>query len=351
MTKSIHKFIGVTAGGSGGHLIPALELAQRWVNDNPEYAIILFTTTKKIDETVVNQYPSIKKIIKFSLPTISLRRLWTLPDILVKTLIAFTRSAYTLITTKPVKIISTGGFVSVPVCLAAKLSRTPVDLYELNAVPGKAAKLLAKLADQIVITFPTSKKFFPAKNCTHQAYPVRFTQQHLSANKEDLLVEIPGFSVERKTIFLLGGSQGSVQLNNKLKAFLNAYPHVHKYVQVIHQTGSRDQTDWKAFYTSLGIPAVIFTYTHSIQDYYQVADLVITRAGAGTLFELLFFNKKSLVVPLITSTTDHQKDNAQAMVDAHPEIFTMLEHGIIDNNPEILYKNIIAKISLSNSCN
>ncbi len=340
MTNMPTKFICVTAGGSGGHLIPALEIAQKWIKDNPGSAVMLVTTTKKIDETIIQQYPCINKIIRLSLPTISLRRFWALPDILLKTIFAFGRTLFALIKTKPVSIISTGGFISVPVCLAAKLCRIPIDLYELNAVPGKAIKFLSKLASRIIITFPVSKQFFPAERCVYEAYPVRFTQEHIIPNKLCALAAIPGFSQDRKTIFLLGGSQGSVQLNLKLKDFLLTHSFVHEQVQIIHQTGLRDRTDWTWFYANLNIPAVIFSYTHNIANYYQLADLVITRAGAGTLFELLFFGKKSLIVPLITNTTDHQKDNAQAMVDAHPEIFTMLEHKVIDNNPDVFYERI-----------
>ncbi len=353
MNDLAKKVLCITAGGSGGHLIPTFELAKQWLVLNPEGRVVLFTTTKKIDDLVIQQYSIINRVIRFNLPTISSRRFWAIPDLLIKSMFAFVRSFYTFVTIKPVKIISSGGFVSIPVCFAARLCRVPIELYELNAVPGKAIKLLARLATRTIITFAESEKFFKPQSCSYQPYPIRFSEHDKIVDKHVILEAINQqastnlpFSSYRKTIFLLGGSQGSVKLNRKLKDFLVAYPNMHEQVQIIHQTGARDQTDWSAFYKSYNIPAVIFNYTHTIECYYQLADLVITRAGAGTLFELLFFQKNSLIIPLITHTTDHQKDNAYAIAHAHQQLFTVMEHSSIDQNPILLYQKILRLVNL-----
>lgn len=337
------KYICVTAGGSGGHLIPALELAQRWIKQHPEAQIILFTTTKKIDDMVIQQYSSITQIIRLSLPSISLQRIWLLPGIFVKAMGAFIQTMYTLLRKRPDMIISTGGFVSVPVCIAGKLLRIPIDLYELNAIPGKAISLLAKIASRIIITFPFTQRYFVKKNCVYQAYPVRFPSP-VTMSKKEAVGFIPRFDQSRVTLFLLGGSQGSVQLNNRLKDFLQKHGYIHNRVQIIHQVGLKDGTDWEGFYQSLAIPAVVFAYTHDIALYYQAADIVVTRAGAGTLFELLFFGKRSLIVPLVTHTTDHQKDNALAMVEAYPALFSLFEQKDIEQSPAMFYQTLSEEI-------
>ncbi|MCK4518070.1 hypothetical protein KAT92_04795, partial [Candidatus Babeliales bacterium] len=95
--------------------------------------------------------------------------------------------------------------------------------------------------------------------------------------------------------------------------------------QVIHQTGSRDKTDWHNFYKQQNIPAHVFAYEDHIQDFYLLANLIICRAGAGTLFELAFFAKKAVVIPLKAKTTDHQIANAREMAKRYPDLFIVRE--------------------------
>jgi UDP-N-acetylglucosamine:LPS N-acetylglucosamine transferase len=103
--------------------------------------------------------------------------------------------------------------------------------------------------------------------------------------------------------------------------------------QIIHQTGSRDQTDWHALYKRNNIPAVVFDYRDAIAPCYVAADLIISRAGAGMLFEILFFEKPSIIIPLEATTTSHQIDNAYAMNTEHPTLFTVIQHqALADQN-------------------
>ena len=154
------------------------------------------------------------------------------------------------------------------------------------------------------------------------------------------------FTHERKTLFLLGGSQGSLLLNNLLKIFITTNQQVSNSIQIIHQTGSYDTTNWKKFYASAGIPAITFSYSHQIKDFYLLSDLVICRAGAGTLFELLFFKKHSIIIPLVAKTTDHQVENARAMAAEHPDLFTIIEQKQVEQNPTLLHTEIIRCLQL-----
>ena len=234
-------------------------------------------------------------------------------------------------------------------CTAARLLRIPIELYELNVIPGKAISFLAPLARTIFITFAESKHFFPAKHtgkCVQKNYPLRFggvrvapSGAHLceAINKrlraravqsqEGVACEPLLFTPERKTIFLLGGSQGSGLLNKLLRDWLLANKvFVREALQVIHQTGARSQENWEAFYCELQVPVYYFTYEQNVEPLYQLADLVICRSGAGTLFELEFFRKKALLVPLQGVAAGHQIANAQAMAARHPELFRVFEN-------------------------
>ena len=111
-------------------------------------------------------------------------------------------------------------------------------------------------------------------------------------------------------------------------------------MQIIHQTGSIDNTDWKQLYASKNITAHVFSYHPDLALMYSAADLIICRAGAGTLFEIKFFGKPCIIIPLMTNTTTHQVDNACAMVEEYPEQFYMLAQSDVEKDPHMLYTHI-----------
>ena len=188
------------------------------------------------------------------------------------------------------------------------------------------------------------------KRCTLTPYPVRFSKQDTQCNKQEIVENInknfsAHFDIARKTIFLLGGSQGSVFLNATLKKWLEKNKFLLKQVQIIHQTGM-GPNNFLNFYKSLGIPAIVFSYDENIKDYYLLSDLIICRAGAGTLFEIEFFKKRSLVVPLKSIQTDHQVDNAAEMHHKHPDLFSVQDQDVIKANFSLFSDKVIKMLNL-----
>ena len=112
-------------------------------------------------------------------------------------------------------------------------------------------------------------------------------------------------------------------------------------IQIIHQTGSIDDTDWQQLYASKNIAAHVFSYHPDLALMYAAADLMICRAGAGTLFEIKFFNKPCIIIPLMTNTTTHQVDNAHAMASEYPELFHTVVQSNVEKNPAILHTLIL----------
>ena len=323
----------LVAGGSGGHILPALQLGKKWLNQNPEGKIIFFCSNKKLDKEITRKNSFLDKIVGLKLQNFPGKKFWFYPQFLVQLMVAVFKSFYYLFTYKPSKILSTGGYIAVPLCVVARLFKTEIELYELNVVPGRAVKALLPFAQKIFITFENTKFFLRNRmrnfshKCTQKNYPVRFAEQDKIFDKKMLIKEVNktygcDFSEDKKTIFLLGGSQGSVFLNDVFKSWLLKNKSLLSKIQVIHQTGEADQVDWQKFYKQLGLPAVVFAYHEDIKDFYLLADLVISRAGAGTLFELEFFQKRSLIIPLKSAYTDHQVDNAFEMVQRNPDLFS-----------------------------
>lgn len=323
-----NKILFVVASNSGGHILPALVLANKWYQKK-HGKVIFFTSNKKLDQNILSSNNFIYKKIILNLSKFPNKRFWLYPKFFYQLFLSFIKSLYYSNKYRPQQTISTGGYLSIPVCIASKIFTSFIKIYELNIIPGKAILFLTKIANQIAIVFKESKNHFNKK--THnkiilKEYPLRYIQQDKIFNKQNLIHKINKcegvlFDLNKKTIFLLGGSQGSIFLNNYLKTWLTKNKNELNNIQIIHQTGSNDKTNWNSFYKNLNIQAIVFSYKQNLKNYYLIADQVLTRAGAGTLFELQFFKKKSLIFPLITKATNHQLDNAKIMVKNNEGLF------------------------------
>ena len=349
----------LVAEGSAGHIRPALILGKNWKIKNPSGTIIFFGNRKKLDKKILSQYQNKLQsqnefqVIELKLANVPGKKIWQYPLFLLQLTIAFCKSLYFLQKYKPSKITSTGGFLAIPICTAGTILKIPIELHELNVIPGKAIKALAFLASNIFITFKKSKSFFKgaqkdySHKCILENYPLRFRQQDKLFRKTKLIDAINKlnsnnflFTTTRKTMFILGGSQGSIFINNLIKRWLQKHKLHINNIQIIHQTGIQDQTDWHNFYYSLGIPALTFSYFQDIKNFYLLADFVICRGGAGTLFELEFFEKQSLIIPLKSKTTTHQIENSNEMVKQHPDLFALQDQEVISENFDIFEKQL-----------
>lgn len=330
----------IAAGKSGGHLIPALQLAQRWHNRHPSGSIILCTYGTQLDQKIYAQYPFIKHVQAFSFTTFVARKLWRYPIITYQALKACVTSWRMLRTMRPEKVITTGGFVALPVSIAAKVLGIPVEVYELNMHAGKAVKALALLGAKIFVVFQETLKQFSTASLVD--YPIRFTAEdfYSTADARQLLVaQIPSrmpLVESRKTLFVLGGSQGSQYLNDLVLKFIEATPLMREKIQIIHQAGS-GFAQYVQAYEKYGIPHLVFDFHPAIAACYQAADVTICRAGAGTLFELKFFKRSAIVIPLVATSTGHQAANAGALVKQCPELFTAWSQVSIDRNQKAFF--------------
>ena len=317
------------AGTSGGHIIPCLQFAYtHYKISKPTISFI--STSGKLDEKIIQQFPEIYDHLALSLPAVPYKKWWKLPFFFASFLKAIYTSFFYLKKNKPDRIVSTGGIIAVPVICAARLLHIPVDLFELNVIPGKATSFSSNLTTNVFVCFEKTKHYFK-KPCTYVSYPIRFTQKDLIFNKNDIFSELT-FDPAKKTLLILGGSQGSEFLN----VFLQTIPlSLLKTFNIIHQTGNSYLDVCTHFYTQNGISHSVFDYKNNLAPFYHSADLVICRAGAGTLFETLFFKKQCLVIPLETTITDHQLDNAQDFAQRYPEFFTVFRQKDLITNPDL----------------
>jgi UDP-N-acetylglucosamine:LPS N-acetylglucosamine transferase len=434
------------AGKSGGHIIPCTTLAARAKALDPELKILFFSTNSNLDQAIL-QTGNNKQLINthVALPlsgaTVSLKKLYRVPKIAWQFFRSFCTSFSYLRKYRPQEVVSTGGYIAIPVIIAARILRIPVTLYELNVQPGKAVYWLAPHVNKICICFSKTVELLntgsrhrsgscsrlftrlwarspfsvtkvsgcalnddgqamsgkpAAVSCELVEYPVRFNRL---PGDIDMRAENK-INKAKKTIFIIGGSQGSRFLNQaviqaltnipgassdfaKLGFALECFPPRlrqgfagrarHSFTRrlglspltltialpplvpsasrseriegaeslhIIHQTGAADVELVQQAYQELGIAAQVFSYSDQIEEYYKSADLVISRAGAGGLFETLFFKKPCIIIPLEMAHDSHQLANAREMVLTHPKFFVLLRQGDLTKDPELLAHTI-----------
>lgn len=329
----------LVGGRSGGHIVPCLTLAQRYKEQHPDKQILFFCSTKPIDLTVMREQGThIDTVVPLPLQPLSSRS----PFAFIRTIWSYVRSFVTsfwhLYTTAPEKVITTGSDVAIPVVLAAYILRIPVKLYEVNAIPGKAVTFLARFSTEIAICFAQTARYFPRHTCSQEQYPLRFT---INADTQKI-------SSACKTILILGGSQGSQFINKLIQQLFLTHPELKERITVAHQYGNDASTVWDDWYAERGITATTCSYTNDLAAWYQQADLVICRAGAGSLFETVAYTKPMICIPLETHQTDHQLDNARACAQEYPELCHVIRQHEL-HTPEKLYE--LMQVLLTPSAN
>lgn len=332
VSHSSKHIICCVAGKSGGHIIPCLTLAQQETINQPHANILFFSSSYPLDSALLADNAAVSLHVPLAITSVQ-SGLLAYPTRLWQLLIAFMTSIRLLYQYPPTTIITTGGIVAVPVCIAGSMLGIPIELYNLDAIPGKAARCLAPLAQTVHVCFAQTQRSFSGKNCVISSYPVRFSPHEKSLSRTHACAHL-GLNPSKKNLLIIGGSQGSVQINNAIKHMLETGTLTD--LQIIHQTGSTDDTDWQKWYASQGIDAYAFAYKHSLAPCYAAADLIISRAGAGSLFEIDFFEKPCIIIPLEADTTDHQVDNAYAFQAQYAHPCTVVRHAELEANHALL---------------
>ena len=314
----------LTGGGTGGHVYPALAIANEIRQTRTDAEFLYVGHRDRLDAWVVPEqgYP-IRFVRARPFPrTRSLVPLLRFASVLA---VGVVQAAFILLRYRPQIIISTGGFVSAPILFAhgamAKvgLSRARVFLYEPNAYPGLLNQITGRLAQRIGVAFEQAGRWFDAKRVAVVGYPVRRSFLNL-----DRLVarEKLGIDQGRKVVLAFGGSGGAKAIN---EAVLEALPRWQAAgLEVIHVTGRYKGPDYDAVADTEAALAAMgmegecdwyrrLDYADHIVDLVAAADLVICRAGAGTLTEMAVSGTPTLIVPLPTSAEDHQALNAREM--------------------------------------
>lgn len=296
--------IVIMAGGTGGHIFPALAVAD--VLRNRGHQVTWIGTRQGLEARLVPaagipmEWIDVGGVRGKGVFTL-LKAPFTLTRALTQALGIFRRL-------KPAAALGMGGFASGPGGLAARLSGCPLVLHEQNAVPGVTNRILSRLTQNVLEGFPGS--FAPGRHARHVGNPVRAAIAALPAPAQ----RFAGRSGPAR-LLIIGGSQGARVLNENLPAAVSLLKLRGAPVEVLHQTGARDLDMVQAGYKEHGVEARVAPFIDDMAAAYAWADLAVCRAGALTLAELEAAGLGAVLVPFAAAVDDHQTRNAAFLVE------------------------------------
>ncbi|MDP2335029.1 MAG: undecaprenyldiphospho-muramoylpentapeptide beta-N-acetylglucosaminyltransferase [Bacteroidota bacterium] len=301
----------VSGGGTGGHIFPAISIANELKERLPETDILFVGALGKME---MERVPAAGYRI-VGLPVMGFPRKPSLKMIgFFLKLIRSMRLANKIIADfKPDVVIGVGGFASGPILKAAVRKGVPAVLQEQNSYAGITNKLLASNVTRICVAYPNMERYFPAKKIVLTGNPIRKNLVEVVVNKEEAFEKF-NLDAEKPVVLIIGGSLGARTLNESVMASLDLIRKSN--AQIIWQTGSYY---YQEMMKRLGpdCPENLhpMEFISSMDLAYAVADVVISRAGAGTISELCLLGKPSVLVPSPNVAEDHQTKNAQSLVD------------------------------------
>ncbi|MDB5088668.1 MAG: undecaprenyldiphospho-muramoylpentapeptide beta-N-acetylglucosaminyltransferase [Mucilaginibacter sp.] len=325
----------ISGGGTGGHIFPAIAIANALKSLDPATEILFVGAKGRME---MEKVPAAGyKIIGLEIQGIQRKSIWKNIMFPVKLMLSVRKSLEIIKEFKPDAVVGVGGYASGPLLYAASLKNIPYLIQEQNSYAGITNKWLGKKAKKICVAFDGMDKFFPFDRIIKTGNPIRKESVNI-AGKQMQALELYKLSAFKKTILVIGGSLGARTLNNSILAGLDKL--IAADVQVIWQTG---KFYYKGIIEKLGEdyhPDIrILEFLNRMDLAYAAADIIISRAGAGTIAELYVVKKPVILVPSPNVAEDHQTKNALALVQEHAAVFIAdrdAEAKLVDKAIELL---------------
>ena len=301
----------ITGGGTGGHVFPAIAIADAIKKLRPETEFLFVGANGKMEMERVPQagYP----IVGLNIAGFQRSMSWRNLSFPFKLLSSVWKARRIVSEFKPDVVIGTGGYASGPVMSSAQRTKIPTLIQEQNSYAGVTNKILGKRAEKVCVAYDHMDAFFPADKLVFTGNPVRSDILKLDGKREEGL-QYYGLDPDKKTIVVIGGSLGARTLNNALRdnaAFFEKYDGV----QVLWQCGKFYEYEYSACETAKLPNVHIRAFIDRMDLLYATADVVISRAGALSISELCLIGKPAVLVPSPNVAEDHQTKNALALVE------------------------------------
>lgn len=304
------KRIIIAGGGTGGHIFPAVAIANALKKENGSIEILFVGAKGRMEmEKIPEAGYNIKGLDIAGFNRSSLIKNIGLPFKLIK---SFFQVRNIINDFKPDAVVGVGGYSSFPVLRYAQARNIPSFIHESNSFAGKSNILLGKKATAIFVATNGMEKFFPASKITVTGNPVR--GDIIKANQIDKEAALAFFGLKpgKKTVLVVGGSLGARSINEAISQHLDQL--IENGVQVIWQTGKADAAKWKER-TKGKLNTWVDVFIRQMENAYAAADIVISRAGAMAIAELCLVQKPVVFVPFPFAAEDHQTANAKNLVE------------------------------------
>lgn len=289
------------AGGTGGHIYPAIAIADYLKSNQLAQDIVFLTTEKELDQEIIKQagytfYPMSGSGFNQAGTLQKLKALFGFVKMFFKSRHMFKKYEFDC-------VMGTGGYMSAPVLLAAYLAKKITATLEPNVVVGLSNKMVSVFVNKVFFAFEESKRFLNKKKCVFSGNPIR----------QEILNIVPPQSKENKIcVMVFGGSQGAKQINDLL---IQAIPQLSIYkeqVCFVHQTGKHGYDEVLKTYQAYEIDHQVHEYIYDIAKAYEQADVIIGRAGSSVL-EIAACGRPSILIPYPYAADNHQQENATVM--------------------------------------
>jgi UDP-N-acetylglucosamine--N-acetylmuramyl-(pentapeptide) pyrophosphoryl-undecaprenol N-acetylglucosamine transferase len=300
----------IAGGGTGGHVFPGIAVAEELQRLRPGSEVLFVGSRRGLEAVAV---PEAGFRIRYMMARGFPRRVWwKWPGAALANAVGFLQALWLVMTERPDVVLGTGGYVSAPIAVAAWILGRPLILQEQNSIPGIANRSLARIADEVHLSFVEARSYFARKDHLKvTGNPIR--AYILSGDRESAFAEF-GLVPGKPTVFVFGGSRGARRIN---QAAVDAMRRLKGRVDVqwILQTGREDYEWAKGEVENEQLPAKVMPFLRRIHQAYAAADLVVCRSGAMTLAEIAACGTPAILVPYPHAAHDHQAVNASNLVD------------------------------------
>ena len=328
----------IVAGGTGGHILPAMVLAREIKTKNIGQVLFVISSRKQDRDIIAG-----KGIDFTTLPIISLqsKNIFAALNFLVRLFIGAIASAYVLLKFKPDAVVGFGGYVSGPITLLASLSGIKTIIHEQNVYPGRANRILAKFVNKIAISFPEAKNYLKGfeSKIVFSGNPLREGLKRDEKHGQENIFNV----------LIIGGSQGAHRLNTIVPEAISLMQASQKNaLSLTHIAGKNEKEEVEKSYEKIGIKNRVFSFTENMARLYNECDFAISRAGAMTVSELLTLAIPAILVPY-PYAGGHQVLNAKVMERAGAGI-VLEEKGLSpcalrDNILKLMDRDLLEKMS------
>lgn len=297
----------IAGGGTGGHLFPAIAVAEEFTSRDGNTKITFIGTERGLESRIIPH--TMWELVTMNVPSLKGRGLFAKIKAILMLPLALFQAWMIIRRLLPDMVIGVGGYSAGPATLVASILNVPSFAMEQNAIPGLTNRILGHFVRKVFATFDESAGYFSKKKVIVSGNPVRKKIRESITHRP---IKREGF-----TILAFGGSQGAKAINEKMIESLPYLSDIREDIRIIHQVGRSAELEYfSAAYRARGFSAEVYHFIEDMGKMYSLADLVVCRAGSSSISELTTAGRPAVLVPFPYAADNHQEANARTLAEA-----------------------------------